>query len=73
MSMTEKLLARVYAFIKEHNETTGDSPSLRDIADGCHLTLGSVLEAVSVLESRVWIERVSEGHRAVGIHSHAAD
>ncbi len=71
--MTEKVLAKVYQFIKQYTEYVGVSPTLREIADGCHLSLGSVLAAVTLLEARGWIEREEGEHRSIRLPSHAAD
>ena len=65
--MTEKVLAKVYQFIKDYTELVGVSPTLREIADGCHLSLGSVLAAVTLLEARGWIVRDEREHRSLKI------
>jgi hypothetical protein len=46
--MSEKLLARVYEFIRQYSEYIGVSPTLREIAEGCHMSLGSVLDALAL-------------------------
>jgi SOS-response transcriptional repressor LexA len=71
--MTEKLLAKVYQFIKQYTEYAGVSPTLREIADGCHITLGSVLDALWLLEARGWIERDEEARWSIHLPSHAAE
>jgi hypothetical protein len=71
--MTEKLLAKVYQFIKLYTEEVGDSPTLREIADGCHLTLGSALSAVTVLEARGWLVRDEEARWSIRLSSPAAE
>jgi hypothetical protein len=71
--MSEKLLARVYEFIRQYSEYIGVSPTLREIAEGCHMSLGSVLDALALLEIRGWIEREDRGYRSISIPSYADD
>ena len=71
--MSEKLLATVYEFIKQYTDYVGVAPTLREIAEGCHISLGSVLDALSLLESRGWIEREEGEGSLIKIPSRAAD
>lgn len=68
--MTEQLLDKVYEFVEHYIEEFGVSPTLREIADGCHISMGSVLDTLSVLEARGDIERVEGVHRPIRIVLH---
>ena len=71
--MSEKLLAKVYEFIKQYTDYVGVAPTLRQIAEGCHISLGSVLDALALLESRGWIERGEEEGRLIKMPARADD
>jgi repressor LexA len=55
--MSVDTLKAVYHFVRDFIETEGYSPSLREIADGCYLSMGSVTRYLDKLELRGLIYR----------------
>ena len=57
----------VLEFLIAYHEERGISPTLREIAAGCHISLGAVVYHLSFLEMRDWIERIPSQPRSIRV------
>lgn len=71
--MQPAILEQVYRFIEGYIRDEGMSPSMREIAKGCHLNLDKTLDAVSILEARGKIERIEGQQRSIKILTSPGD
>ncbi len=56
---------RVLSFIRSHWSVNGFAPTLREIGDGCDLSLSSVAHQVRRLQEIGWIRKVPGVARAL--------
>lgn len=71
--MQEAILEQVYAFIEDYIHKVDLSPTVREVAIGCKMSVERTLDALSFLEARRKIERVEGTHRSIRIPTHAVD
>jgi DNA-binding MarR family transcriptional regulator len=55
----------VYKFIKKYCEDTHKSPTIREIASGCFISVGSVIRHLDRLEIMQCIEREPDQARSI--------
>ncbi len=71
--MREAILEQVYAFIEDYIRQVGFSPTVREIAIRCGLSLQKTTDALSMLEARGKITRVKGTQRNIRIRTRAAN
>jgi SOS-response transcriptional repressor LexA len=64
LSIPEKM-NRVYLYVQAHTSRTGFSPSIREIADGCDLSLNAVFRYLRRLEDQGRVARIPGQARSI--------
>lgn len=68
-SMIQQKLNMMYGFIQDYTARRGFSPSLREIAAGCDLSLNSVFRHLRQLEAQGRVTRIPGQTRSVRVVS----
>jgi DNA-binding GntR family transcriptional regulator len=64
--MSEHIITAVLEYIRIYQEDhSGFSPSQREIAQGCSISMGAMREALDILEARGKIARIYGVHRGI--------
>jgi len=71
--MTHRKLNRMCSFIQDYTARRGFSPSLREIAAGCGLSLNAVSRYLGQLEAQGRVTRIPGQARSVRVVGAAAD
>jgi predicted transcriptional regulator len=71
--MDEAILEQTYAFLEDYLQKLGFSPTVREIAIGCNMSLQRTIDALDMLEASGKITRHKRTWRNIGIPTHETD
>jgi len=69
----EATVEQVFVFIQDYTRKVGFSPTIKEIAIGCHLSMHKTDEVLTILEAREKITRTKRTWRNIGIPMNEAD
>ena len=73
MTTIEQRTRQVYDYIITYRKLNGNSPTLREIGDACHVAHTSILTNLARLEGMGWIVREFSKSRGITLGENAPD